>query len=119
MLFDMGEGDSDEGIDGMDFEVPSVVEASEKTAKDAADSSVRPSPSGKDFVMAARTTDNAPFELADAPNRPLAESGLFIVVYLCAELMLCLTILYSCTSVPFYLKFLMYQFITICGLVLA
>jgi hypothetical protein len=65
-----GGSDGDEAIDGMDFEVLGVVEASEKTTEDPAGSSVPPSPDGEDFVLAARTADNAPFELADAPTDP-------------------------------------------------
>jgi hypothetical protein len=70
VLFDAGESDDDEAIDGMDFEVPGIVEAFEKTTEDPAGSSVAPSPGGEDFVLAARTADNAPFKLADAPTDP-------------------------------------------------
>jgi hypothetical protein len=70
MLFDAGEGDIDESLDDMDFEEPSFLEASEKTTKDLAGGSVPPSPYGEDFVLAATTADNAPFELADAPAAP-------------------------------------------------
>jgi hypothetical protein len=66
----VGESDSDEAIDGMDFEVPGFVEASEKTTEDLAGGSVPPFPSGKDFVLAARTTDSAPLEPTDAPTDP-------------------------------------------------
>jgi hypothetical protein len=54
----------------MDFEVPGFMEASEKTTEDLAGSSVPPSPSGEDFMLAARTTDSAPLEPADAPIDP-------------------------------------------------
>jgi hypothetical protein len=69
-VFDPGESDGNEAIDGMDFKAPGFVEASEKTAEDLAGSSVPPSPSGDDFVLAARITDSAPLEPADAPIDP-------------------------------------------------
>jgi hypothetical protein len=67
-LFDVGESDGDEAIDGMDFKVPGFAEASQKTVKDITDSSVPPSANGKDFVLAARTTDSAPPKPVDAPT---------------------------------------------------
>jgi hypothetical protein len=69
-LFDAGESDNDGAMDGMDFETPGLVEASEKTTKDIAGSSVPPSPDGEDFVLAARTTDSAPLKLDDALTDP-------------------------------------------------
>jgi hypothetical protein len=65
-LFDAGENDDDEAIDGMDFEAPGFVEASEKTPKDVAVSSVPPSPDGDGFMLAARTTDSAHLKPTDA-----------------------------------------------------
>jgi hypothetical protein len=70
VLFDAGEGGSSESLDDMDFEEPGFMEASEKTTEDLVGGSIPPSPSGKDFVLAAKTTDNAPFEPADSPVAP-------------------------------------------------
>jgi hypothetical protein len=70
VLFDAGKGGSDESLEDMDFEEPGFVEASDKTTEDLAGGSVPPSPSGEDFVLAARTADNAPFEPADSPTAP-------------------------------------------------
>jgi hypothetical protein len=70
VLFDAGESDGDEAIDGMDFEVLGIMEASEKTTEDPTGSSVPPSPSGEDFVLVARTTDSALFKPTDAPTDP-------------------------------------------------
>jgi hypothetical protein len=67
-LFDVGEGD--ESLDGVDFEEPSSAEAPEKASDDPADSSIPPSPSGDDFVLAARTGDGASLEPADLPIAP-------------------------------------------------
>jgi hypothetical protein len=64
------EPDGDEAIDGMDFETPGFMEASEKTTEDIASGSIPPSPDGGDFVLATRTTDSAPLKLADAPTNP-------------------------------------------------
>jgi hypothetical protein len=69
-LFDAGESNDDGAMDGMDFETPGFVEASEKTIEDITGSSIPPSPDGKDFVLAARTTDSAPLKPADAPTDP-------------------------------------------------
>jgi hypothetical protein len=68
MLFDAG--DSDESLDGADFEEPSSVEVPQKSPEDPADSSIPPSPSGDDFVLAARTGDAAPLEPAGSPSAP-------------------------------------------------
>jgi hypothetical protein len=70
VLFDAGEGGSDKSLDDMDFEEPGFAAASEKTTKDLAGGSVPPSPSGEDFVLVARTGNNAPFEPADSPAAP-------------------------------------------------
>jgi hypothetical protein len=51
VLFDAG--DSDESLDGMDFEEPGSVEEPQKAPGDLADSSIPPSPSGDDFVLAS------------------------------------------------------------------
>jgi hypothetical protein len=67
-LFDAGE--CDESLDGVDFKEPSSVEAPEKDSEDPADSSIPPSPSGDDFILAARTGDAAPLEPADSPIAP-------------------------------------------------
>jgi hypothetical protein len=69
-LFDVGESDGDEAIDGMDFKAPGFAEASQKTAEDITGSSVPPSANGEYFVLAARTTNSAPPEPADAPTDP-------------------------------------------------
>jgi hypothetical protein len=66
----LAKSDVDEAIAGMDFEVPGIMEASEKTTEDLAGRSIPPSPNGEDFILAARTTDSAPFEPADAPTDP-------------------------------------------------
>jgi hypothetical protein len=57
VLFDTGE--SDESLDDVDFEEPSFAEAPQKASEDLAKSSIPPSPSGDDFVLAARTGDAA------------------------------------------------------------
>jgi hypothetical protein len=62
VLFDAG--DSDESLDGMDFEEPSSVEEPQKAPEDLADNSIPPSPSGDDFLLASRTGDAAPLEPA-------------------------------------------------------
>jgi hypothetical protein len=67
-LFDAG--DSDESLDGMDFEEPSSVEETQKAPEDPADNSIHSSPSGDDFVLAARTSDAAPLEPAGSPSTP-------------------------------------------------
>jgi hypothetical protein len=69
-LFDAGESDGDESLDDVDFKEPGLAKASEKATEDPADSSVPPSPSGEDFVLAARIVDDAPFEPADTPAAP-------------------------------------------------
>jgi hypothetical protein len=51
VLFDTG--DSDESLNGMDFEEPSSAEEPQKAPEDLADNSIPPSPSGDDFVLAA------------------------------------------------------------------
>jgi hypothetical protein len=51
VIFDAG--DSDESLDGMDFEEPSPMEEPQKAPKDLADNSIPPSPSGDDFILAA------------------------------------------------------------------
>jgi hypothetical protein len=66
MLFDAG--DSDESLDGMDFEEPSSAEEPQKAPEDLADNSIPPSPSGDDFVLAAQTGDAVPLEPAGSPS---------------------------------------------------
>jgi hypothetical protein len=68
VLFDAG--DSDESLDGMDFEEPSSAEEPQKAPEDPADNSIPPSPSGDDFVLAARTGGAAPLEPAGSPSAP-------------------------------------------------
>jgi hypothetical protein len=68
VLFDAGE--SDESLDDADFEEPSSAEAPQKAPEDPADNSIPPSPSGDDFILAARTGDAAPLEPAGLPSAP-------------------------------------------------
>jgi hypothetical protein len=68
VLFDAGDGD--ESLDGVDFEEPSSTEEPQKAPKDLADNSIPPSPSGDDFVLAARTGDAAPLDPASSPVAP-------------------------------------------------
>jgi hypothetical protein len=68
VLFDAG--DSDESLDGMDFEEPGFAEEPQKAPEDLADRSIPPSPSGDDFVLASRTGDAAPLEPAGPPSAP-------------------------------------------------
>jgi hypothetical protein len=63
-------GDNDESLDDVEFEEPSPAEALVKASEDPADGSIPPSPSGDDFVLAARTSDVAPLEPADSPIAP-------------------------------------------------
>jgi hypothetical protein len=46
-------GDSDESLDGMDFEDPGSTTEPQKAPEDLADNSIPPSPSGDDFVLAS------------------------------------------------------------------
>jgi hypothetical protein len=69
-LFDAGESDGDKSLDDADFEEPGFVVASEKITEDPADSSIPPSPSGEDFMLAVRIAGDAPFEPADTPAAP-------------------------------------------------
>jgi hypothetical protein len=68
VLFDAG--DSDESLDGTDFEEPSSTEEPQKPPQDLADNSIPSSPSGDDFVLAARTGDAAPLDPAGSPMAP-------------------------------------------------
>jgi hypothetical protein len=63
-------GGSDESLDDADFEEPSSAEAPHKASEDPTDNSIPPSPSGDDFVLAARTSDAAPLEPAGLPGAP-------------------------------------------------
>jgi hypothetical protein len=68
VLFDAG--DSDESLDGMDFEEHGSAEEPQKAPGDLTDNSIPPSPSGDDFVLASRTGDAAPLEPAGSPSAP-------------------------------------------------
>jgi hypothetical protein len=68
VLFDAA--DSDESLDGMDFEEPGSAEEPQKAPGDLADNSIPPSPSGDDFVLASRTGDAAPLEPTGSPSAP-------------------------------------------------
>jgi hypothetical protein len=68
VLFDAG--DSDESLDGMDFEEPGSVEEPQKALEDLAGHSIPPSPSSDDFVLASRTGDATPLEPAGSPSAP-------------------------------------------------
>jgi hypothetical protein len=63
-------GDSDKSLDGADFKEPSSMEVPQKALEDLVDSSIPPSPSGDDFVLAARTGDATPLDLAGSPMAP-------------------------------------------------
>jgi hypothetical protein len=65
MLFDTGE--SDESLDGLDFEGADSAEVPQKAVEDPADNSIPPSPSGDDFVLASRVGGVAPLEPASSP----------------------------------------------------
>jgi hypothetical protein len=69
-FFDAGEGNSDESLDDVELEEPSPAEVPVKASEDPADSSIPPSPSGDDFVLAERTGDATPLEPADSPIIP-------------------------------------------------
>jgi hypothetical protein len=69
-FFDAGEGGSDESLDDLDFEEPGFAKEPKKATKDPADGSIPSSPSGDDFVLAARTGDATPFEPANTPAAP-------------------------------------------------
>jgi hypothetical protein len=64
-LYDAGE--SDKSLDSVDFGEPTSAEVPQKASEDPADSSIPPSPSGDDFVLAARTDNAAPLEPAGSP----------------------------------------------------
>jgi hypothetical protein len=68
VLFDTGE--SDESLDDVDFEEPSSAEVPQKASEDPTDSFIPPSPSGDDFVFAARTGDATLLEPAGSPSAP-------------------------------------------------
>jgi hypothetical protein len=80
VLFDTR--DSDESLDGIDFEEPSSAEEPQKALEDLADNSIPLSPSGDDFVLASRTSDVAPLEPAGSPSAPLTVLG-FSYSFLC------------------------------------
>jgi hypothetical protein len=68
VLFDAG--DSDEPLDGADFKEPSSMEVAQKAPEDLADNSIPLSPSGDNFVLAARTGDAAPLDPDGTPMAP-------------------------------------------------
>jgi hypothetical protein len=68
VLFDAG--DSDESLDDADFREPSSAEIPHKALEDLTDSSIPPSPSDDDFVLAARIGDVAPLDPAGSPMAP-------------------------------------------------
>jgi hypothetical protein len=68
VLFNTGE--SDKSLDDVDFEEPSSTKVPQKASEDPTDSSIPPSPSGDDFVLAARTGDAALLEPAGSPSAP-------------------------------------------------
>jgi hypothetical protein len=63
-------GESDESLDDVDFKEPSSAEVPQKASEDPIDSSIPPSPSGDDFILAARTGDAALLEPAGSPTAP-------------------------------------------------
>jgi hypothetical protein len=67
-LFDAKE--SDESLDGVDFKEPSSAEVLQKASEDPTKSSIPPSPSGDDFVLASRTGDAALLESAGSLTAP-------------------------------------------------
>jgi hypothetical protein len=67
-LYDAGE--SDKSLDDVDLKEPGSTEVPQKASEDPADSSIPPSPSGDDFVLATRTGDAAPLEPAGSPIAP-------------------------------------------------
>jgi hypothetical protein len=62
--------ESDESLDDVDFEEPSSAEVPQKASEDSDESSIPPSPSGDDFILAARTGDAALLEPAGSPTAP-------------------------------------------------
>jgi hypothetical protein len=67
-LFDAG--DSDESLDGMDFEEPDSAGGPQKASEDLAGHSIPPSPSGDDFVLTSRAGDTTSLEPAGSPSAP-------------------------------------------------
>jgi hypothetical protein len=67
-LFDAG--DSDESLDGVDFEEPDSAERPQKAPEGPAGHSIPPSPSGDDFVLASRAGDISSLEPAGSPSAP-------------------------------------------------
>jgi hypothetical protein len=110
VLFDVG--DSDESLDGVDFEEPSSAEEPQKAPEDLTDNSIPPSPSGDDFVLAARTGDAAPLEPAGSPSAPdSVRTSLFVCMHV--ELMPCPMTFRSCTPMIFHPKSLTYWFLVV------
>jgi hypothetical protein len=67
-LFDAG--DSNESLDGVDFEEPDSAEGPQKAPEDLIGHSIPPSPSGNDFVLASRAGNVASLEPAGSPSAP-------------------------------------------------
>jgi hypothetical protein len=110
VLFDAG--DSDESLDGVDFEEPSSAEEPQKAPEDLADNPIPPSPSGDDFVLAARTGDVAPLEPAGSPSAPdHVRTSLFACMRV--ELMSCPRTFRSYTLMTFHPESLMYWFLVV------
>jgi hypothetical protein len=110
VLFDAG--DSDEPLDGADFEEPSSAEVPQKAPEDLADNSIPLSPSGDDFVLAARTGDAAPLDPAGTPMAPDCVKVLLLVC-MCTELMPRLVTFLSRTPMAFHPKSFMHRFLIV------
>jgi hypothetical protein len=110
MLFDAG--DSDESLDGMDFEEPGSAEETQKVLEDLADNSIPPSPSGDDFILASRTGDATPLEPAGSPSAP-DYVKIFLFIFMYAELMSCPTTFRSCVPMTFHPEFPTYWFLIV------
>jgi hypothetical protein len=61
--------EDNESLDGVEFNEPSPAEAPEKAFEGPVNNFVPPSPSGDDFILAARTGNTVP-ESADSPITP-------------------------------------------------
>jgi hypothetical protein len=110
VLFDTGE--SDKSLDNADFEEPSSAEVPQTAPEHPTDNSIPPSPSGDDFVLAART-GNAPrwSRLARQAPPDCVRTSLFVCMRV--ELMPCPMTFHSCTLMMFHPKSLMYWFLVI------
>jgi hypothetical protein len=63
-------GDSDESLDGMDFEEPNSAKEPQKAPEDLTGRSIPPSPSSDDFILASRAGDTTSLEPAGSPSTP-------------------------------------------------